>query len=88
MALIHLAPTAFFQRVGTETVILDSAAGQFFELNEMATLMVELLLAGSTRQELLQQITTRYQVDPAVVESDLERLLQELCQRQLLLPVS
>jgi len=88
MISIRLAPNAFFQRVGTETVILDSAAGQFFELNEMGTLMVELLLSGSSRQEVVNLIADRYQVDAEVVESDLTGLLQEMRRKQLLLPLS
>ena len=68
--------------------MLDSARGEYFELNASGTEMLELLLAGHSEEHLVRQITEHFEVAPERVRSDLSELLRQLLARRLIEAVS
>ena len=84
MGLIQLSPRALFQRVGSETVILDLDKGTYFELNEMGTLMVDWMERLPDRESVIAQVLQQFEVSKELVSQDLETLIQGLTRNGLL----
>lgn len=61
-----------------EMVLLDVAAGHYFDLNASGTLMLEQLLAGATREHTIAVVRGRFEVDAERVAADLDALLASL----------
>ncbi|MCB1051054.1 MAG: PqqD family protein [Acidobacteria bacterium] len=84
MGLIQLSPRALFQRVGSETVILDLEKGTYFELNEMGTLMLEWMASLPDRESVIAKVLNQFEVSQDIVAEDLEALIQGLSRNGLL----
>ncbi len=72
-----------FQPLAEETVVLNMDSGMFFGLTPVASRTWELLAAGHSLQEVHKTLLDEYDVDPAVLEKDLEDLLQKLTEKGL-----
>jgi hypothetical protein len=67
-----------------EMVLLDVAAGGYFELNASGTAMLQLLLGGSNREQTVAAVCQQFEVDAARVTADLDALLAALREAQLI----
>lgn len=72
------------REVAGETVILDTAGGTYFGLDEVGTRIWELLRDGRTVGETETALLEQYEVEPAELRRDLERLVRELLEQGLL----
>lgn len=81
---VRLRAGVVSQAFNGEMVLLDVAAGQYFELNGSGTLMLETLLAGADRAQTIVAIQQRFQVDAERAGSDLDELLASLRQARLI----
>jgi hypothetical protein len=61
-----------------EMVLLDVAAGSYFELNASGTAMLQSLLGGSSREQTIDAVCRQFEVDAARVTEDLDALLAAL----------
>lgn len=77
------APGVLSRRVGDDSVLLDPASGQYFELNSTGSLVWELLAASPSREELLAGLEAEFEAEPAELEADVDALLAELLGRGL-----
>ncbi len=72
-----------FTRLGDEVVLLDLENDVYLKLNEVAARIWDLLEQPRQVQELLAILLEEYRVEPAQLEQDLYRFLQEMLQRGL-----
>ncbi len=61
-----------------ETVILDFNKGAYFGLDEIGTLIWQLLQQPHRVRALCDAVVAQYDVEPAVCEQDIVRLLERL----------
>ena len=67
-----------------EMVLLDVAAGHYFELNASGTLMLQALLNGADRGQTVAAVQQKFQIDAERAASDLEALLASLREARLI----
>ncbi|AZQ38395.1 lasso peptide biosynthesis PqqD family chaperone [Streptomyces cyaneochromogenes] len=60
------------------TVLLDERAGEYWELNPTATLVVRTLLAGGEESEAAAALVREFDIDQAQALQDVETLVGEL----------
>lgn len=84
----QLKPDLLIQKVHDELVILDPASGEYFTLNEVAACMAEALQQGASELDIVQAVTSRYEVETQEVKRDLQQLLEQLEQHKLLIPLA
>ncbi|MCL8013262.1 lasso peptide biosynthesis PqqD family chaperone [Streptomyces sp. AS02] len=60
------------------TVLLDERAGEYWELNPTATLVVRTLLAGGEESEAAAALVREFDIDQAQALRDVETLVGEL----------
>lgn len=84
--LVRLADGVLFQRAADEAVLLDTARGTYFALNEVAARMVEVARERPTADETVAVLASEYETTEAVLRDDLARLLAELRDHGLLAP--
>jgi hypothetical protein len=63
---------------GGEGVLVDLNTKRYFQLNETATLIWRGLESGRPASEIVEELTTSYEVTPEHAVSSLDRLLQNL----------
>ena len=80
---IHINENALVQKVGSETVILDSESGQYYTLNEMATEMLEQLKEGATIQATTSHVCDEYDASESEVLADITAMVSELVEKKL-----
>lgn len=66
------------QEVLSETVLLDTERGLYFELNSMGAEMYRALAAGSDPAQLLGRLRLTYEVDEDALRRDLDALISQL----------
>ena len=60
------------------SMLLDLDSGQYFSLNETATAVWELVIAGWPTRDIVQQIAKGFDVDAEVVQTDVQELILSL----------
>ncbi|HVA44190.1 MAG TPA: PqqD family protein [Acidimicrobiales bacterium] len=61
-----------------EAVLLHLGVGEYFQLDPIGTRMLQLLAAGSDREQVLAALMADYEVEPAILATDFDRLVDEL----------
>jgi len=56
----------------------DSTSGEFFTASPTALVVMQSLSEGMTRQQILDRLTTRFEVSHSTAERDLESFLAEI----------
>ena len=75
---VTLSPEALFQEIAGEGVILDLASSSYFGLDEVGVRLWQLLQADPSMQAACHVLLEEYEVEPAQLEQDLARLLDQL----------
>jgi hypothetical protein len=75
---VVLSPDALFQEIGGEGVILDLKSSSYFGLDEVGVRLWQLLQADPNLQAACDTLLTEYEVEPARLEQDLIKLLEQL----------
>ncbi len=78
------SPDALASRVGDETVILHLGNDTYYGLDAVGTRIWELAQDGLILSEIRDRIAGEYEVDPARVEEDLRRFVEELLRHEML----
>ena len=81
-----LAPGVCKERIGEDMVLLDTEAGQYFELNESGARMVELLDDLGSCAAVLENLGREYEADAGLLAAELDKLIQQLQSQKLLIP--
>ena len=80
---VILSPEALFQEIAGEGVILDLASSSYFGLDEVGVRLWQLLQADPSPQAACETLLTEYEVEPAQLEQDLAKLLDQLVEAGL-----
>jgi hypothetical protein len=83
-----LSPDVVFRDLDGEAVILDLASGTYFGLNEVGTRVWRLVDEGREASQITDIVAHEYQADRATIARDVERLLEELRTRRLIVAVA
>ncbi|MGW6024250.1 lasso peptide biosynthesis PqqD family chaperone [Streptomyces sp. NPDC055099] len=60
------------------TVLLDERAGEYWELNPTATLVVKTLMAGGDEADAVAAVVGEFDIDVVRAREDVDTLVQEL----------
>ncbi len=80
----YLGPGILIENIGAEVMIMDVQSGNYFSLNATGAKMLRLLISGADFDHVVDAMQQQFAVDAAVLRADLERLVSELCAKQLL----
>ncbi|MBS1214429.1 MAG: coenzyme biosynthesis protein PqqD [Proteobacteria bacterium] len=80
---VLLSPEALFQEIGGEGVILDLKSSSYFGLDEVGVRLWQLLQADPSLQAACDTLLAEYDVEPAQLEDDLIKLLDQLAEAGL-----
>lgn len=69
--------------LGGEAVILDLNSGNYFGLNEVGTLVVEMAQQPVAVRDVLAKLETEYDVEPARLRQDVLGFLQQVVEADL-----
>ena len=83
-----LSPDVVFRDLDGEAVILDLASGTYFGLNEVGTRVWRLIEEGRDAPQLVAILASEYQADRATIAQDVDRLLDELRSRRLIVAIA
>lgn len=67
-----------------EAVLLHLDTKNYFRLNDTAAVIWKALESGTSRAELLDELSRMFEAEPTVTAAGLERLLEQLAVRGLL----
>ncbi len=70
-------------QVAGESVLLNLNGGRYFGLDEVGTDMWNALTASASIDEALQILTAQYEIEPAILQKDLDDLIQRLTDQGL-----
>ena len=73
-----ISSEAISQEIGGETVILDLNGEAYFGLNQVGTLIWQLLQDTGNRIEILNRLEQVYDIERSELEKDLDELLEQL----------
>jgi len=82
------SPDVVFRDLDGEAVILDLASGTYFGLNEVGTRVWRLVDEGRDASQIVEIVASEYQADRATIVRDVERLLDDLRTRRLIVTVT
>ena len=78
------SPDVVFRDLDGEAVILDLASGTYFGLNTVGTRVWRMIEDGRNAAEVVDAIAAEYNADRATIARDVNRLLDELRVRHLI----
>ena len=82
------SPDVVFRDLDGEAVILDLASGTYFGLNEVGTLVWRMIDEGRNAAEIVDAVAAEYQADRAAIAQDVNRLIEDLSTRRLIVAAS
>lgn len=74
-----------WSKVGDDVVILELATSTYFTVRGSGTAIIERLVEGATKEALVDDLTSRFEVDQETAEADVERFLKELTDKDMLM---
>lgn len=66
-----------------EAVLLQLDTGMYFGMNEVASRVWETIVKGATVREIVERITTEFEVDEATANKDLGEFVDALVEKRL-----
>lgn len=73
-----------WREVDGEIIVLDQASATYFSVNRSAVLLWHRLADGATREQLIDQLVTHYEIDAPRAAADVDAFLA-LCRESDLL---
>jgi hypothetical protein len=83
-AAYKLSSDILLQEVANEMVILNLADGQYYGLNEVGARIIQLMSNGENISSITQTLLEEFDVEQAVLERDIQNLIEELQQHALI----
>jgi hypothetical protein len=75
-----------WREIDGEIVALDRPAGEYVAVTGSGALLWPLLVAGTTRDALVEALVRRFDVEPETAARDVDRFVETLAARGLLEP--
>tara|TARA_R110002049_G_scaffold247322_2_gene421496 strand:- start:779 stop:1093 length:315 start_codon:yes stop_codon:yes gene_type:complete len=82
--IISLSPKVISQEIAGETVILDLEHECYFGLDAVGSRIWQLIREGASLRTIRNTLLNEYDVEEAQLQSDLEALLTDACNRGLI----
>jgi hypothetical protein len=86
MPVLSLADHATFDATDEAGIILDTRGGVYFNLNDTATIMLQVALECDTLDQVVARLVERIDASADTLRAGVERLIAELRAGELLLP--
>ncbi|MEM9532094.1 MAG: PqqD family peptide modification chaperone [Pseudomonadota bacterium] len=80
-----LGANVMTQEAGATLVLLDTAQGQYFELNETGRIWLQALISAQSEAQALEAVCDEFEVDPATAAADCGDIKAALQEAGLLL---
>ena len=80
----RITPDLIWRMLDESAVIVSPQEGQVRVLNEVGTVIWQMLANGRSRSEISNALVERYSVSPTQAEEDMKQFLLELHERGLL----
>lgn len=77
-------PDLVFTVVDEEAILLEQTTGKYYSLNKVGTRMWVLLAEEGRLEAVYERLLTEFDVDPAQLRRDLEKLVAQLLENGLL----
>ena len=81
---LRINPNVIFERLENEAVLLQLEGGIYYKLNGSGTRIWALIQEHGDLDKVLEALGGEYQVDPEVARRDVDRIVQELEERGLI----
>lgn len=78
MSLIELAESTIFDTLDAQGIILDSFSGRYFQLNPVATLMLETGTHAETFEDAVRDLSGQIEATTDQLEDGLRSLIDQL----------
>ena len=76
----QIPQTVFIQEIDDEIILLDTITQEYFSLNEVGKNIIDLISENLTKDEMVEELSSIYEVDRIQIEKDLinfAKLLEE-----------
>jgi len=80
---VSIPDQVLFRDLDGESVLLHLGSGQYFGLDQVGTLIWQLLVEGRSLDEIEERIVAEYDASAEEVENDVLRIVEELTQNGL-----
>ena len=80
---LKVSNQAHCARLGNQMVVADMRSGHYFGLDDVGAAVWALIEKHATRGAIMDRVHAEYDVSRDVLERDVDRLLDDLLQRQL-----
>lgn len=80
---VSIPDQVLFRDLDGESVLLHLGSGQYFGLDEVGTLIWQLLVEGRSLDEIEERIVAEYDASAEEVENDVLRIVEELTRNGL-----
>jgi hypothetical protein len=80
-------PEALVATLSDGAVLLNLQTKRYFSLNETGTRIWELVQQTADEETIVSTLLSEYEVEEPMVRSEVRRILDELIEAQLILPV-
>ncbi|MFI9407071.1 PqqD family protein [Nocardia sp. NPDC052316] len=84
MPLLQLGEDAILDTTDGVGVIMDSGAGVYFELNPVATLMVQAAMSCDTVEDAVRELEQHIDASAETLRAGLGKLVDQLAEHRLL----
>lgn len=81
---LSTSPDVLAAHLAGEAVLLNLADKSYYRLNETAAAIWSSLERGENREAILADLARTYDADPSVIESELDRVIEEMKERKLI----
>jgi len=82
---ITIPDTLFLQTVDDEIILLDTNTQEYFALNEVGSIIWNILEEEKNLRKVHQIILDMYEIDEKQVESDILKFIESLKEKKLIL---
>lgn len=76
--------TVFIQEVDSEVIILDTQTQEYFSINEVGKDIWEAISNNISKEELVEELVSKYEVPKEQIEVDLQNFCEALEQKGLI----
>jgi len=81
---ITIPDTLFSQEVDDETIVLDTNTQEYFNFSSFGKVIWDMLLEGSTLQEIFDELNEFLEIDEKKLENDILTFVSSLEERNLI----
>lgn len=76
--MVRLKPGIEWQAVDDEIVALDLEASAYLAVNDSGTRLWPLVAAGATEADLVEELVSTFEIDPARAQADVRAFVERL----------